>query len=96
MGISACVVEKMEIYCTDYWKFGKKEALEMKNEVWRMKIEICERGEAWEMKNLVLGWIVVPARYFWNRSFSSFSSASYLWCLRYFSTCPKDCISSAD
>ena len=89
MGISACEVGKMEIYCVDWWKFRKGEALQMKNEVWRMKIEICERGEAWEMKNLVLGWIVVPARYFWNRSFSSFSSASYLWCLRYFSVCPR-------
>lgn len=44
MGISACVVGKMEIYCADWWKFGKREALQMKNEVWRMKIEICERG----------------------------------------------------
>lgn len=44
MGISACEVGKMEVYCVDWWKFGKGEALQMKNEVWRMKIEICERG----------------------------------------------------
>lgn len=36
---------KMEFYCVCLWKFGKGEALQMKNEVWRMKNGEYLKGE---------------------------------------------------